>query len=401
MLQAQADHLSGDVRRMLRKEQLAALGGAGTAPVVSIYLPTHEKGREVRQDPIRMRNALATVTQRLVEAGHRRPDVDAWLAPAHALEEDQIFWRHQAKGIAVFVGPSGLFQVHKLPAEVQEQQVIGRNAYVKPLLPLLADDGHYYVLTAQADDTRLYVGTRHSLAEMHVDMERSVESVTAETDYENTRHAAPPARPRSAGPVGMPGTHNFGEDPEEQRHAQLIEHLRRVMNALEREFSGNKAPIVVVAQPNVQGHLRALAKNVELYPEGIQADPDALSEAELHERTYELVRPVFASVREKALDKFRMLAGQGDARAAVDLGQIVPAAVNGRVESLFVAEGAAAHGTYDREGNEARFEPAETPENEDLVDLAVVQTLANGGSAWVLPQDQMPRDVAACAILRF
>jgi Bacterial archaeo-eukaryotic release factor family 3 len=386
---------------MLQREQLAALAGAGTAPVVSIYLPTHEKGREVRQDPIRMRNALATVTQRLVEAGHRRPDVDAWLAPAHALEGDQIFWRHQAKGIAVFVGPNGLFQVHKLPAEVQEQQVIGRNAYVKPLLPLLADDGHYYVLTAQADDTRLYVGTRHSLAEMHVDMERSVESVTAETDYENTRHAAPPARPRSAGPVGMPGTHNFGEDPEEQRHAQLIEHLRRVMNALEREFSGNKAPLIVVAQPNVQGHLRALAKNVELYPEGIQADPDSLSEAELHERTYELVRPVFAKAREEALDKFRMLAGQGDQRAAVDLGQIVPAAVNGRVESLVVAEGAAARGRYDRERNEARFEPAETPENEDLVDLAVVQTLANGGSAWVLPQGEMPRDVPACAILRF
>jgi hypothetical protein len=31
----------------------------------------------------------------------------------------------------------------------------------------------------------------------------------------------------------------------------------------------------------------------------------------------------------------------------------------------------------------------------------VVQTIANGGAACVLPQDQMPRDVAACAVLRF
>jgi hypothetical protein len=151
----------------------------------------------------------------------------------------------------------------------------------------------------------------------------------------------------------------------------------------------------------VQGHLRALGKNVSFYPEGVQADPDSLSEAELHERTYELARPVFAEGREKALDTFRMLAGQGDQRAAVDLAAIVPAAINGRVDSLFVAEGASARGRYEPERNEVRFVEGEAPENDELVDLAVVQTIANGGAAWVLPQDQMPRDVAACAVLRF
>jgi hypothetical protein len=386
---------------MMQKEQLAALASGGTAPVVSIYLPTHEKGREVRQDPVRMRNALATVTQRLVEAGHRRPEVDEWLAPAHALAEDQLFWRHQAKGLAVFVGPGGLFQAHKLPHEVDETQRVGRHAYVRPLLPLLADDGRYFVLTAQADDARLYVASRHSLAEMRIDTEHSVASVAAETDYENTPLEAPPARPRSAGPVAIPGTHNFAEDPEELRHDEPTGHLRRLMNALEQRFSGDRAPLVIVAQANVQGNLRALAKNVTFYPEGIEANPDSLSEAELQARTYELVRPVFAEAREKALDTFRMLAGQGDQRAAVDLAAVVPAAINGRIDSLFVAEGASARGRYEPERNEVRFEQGETPENDDLIDLAVVQTIATGGSAWVLPQDQMPRHVAACAILRF
>jgi hypothetical protein len=173
------------------------------------------------------------------------------------------------------------------------------------------------------------------------------------------------------------------------------------MSALEQRLSGDKAPIVIVAQPNVQGHLRALAKNVGFYPDGLQADPDSLSEADLHARTYELVRPVFAEAREKALDTFRMLAGQGDQRAAVDLAAIVPAAVNGRVDSLFAAEGASAWGRYEPERNAVRFEQGETAENDELLDLAVVQTIANGGAAWVLPQDQMPRDVAACAVLRF
>src|SRR3954454_25328198 len=50
-----ADHLSGDKGRMIQKEQLAALASGGTTRLVSIYVPTNEKAREVRQDPIRMR----------------------------------------------------------------------------------------------------------------------------------------------------------------------------------------------------------------------------------------------------------------------------------------------------------------------------------------------------------
>jgi hypothetical protein len=280
---------------MISKEQLAALAGVEAPPVVSIYLPTHDKAREVRQDPIRMRNALAIVTEQLLGAGHRRPEVEELLKPAQALLDDEFFWRHQAQGLAVFVAPGGLFQVHKLPVEVQEEQHVGPRPHVKPLLPLLADDGRFYVLTAQVADTRLYVGTRHGLSEMDVDIPRTVAEVTAETDYENTRHAAPAARPRSAGPVGMPGTHNFGEDPEEQRKAQLDRAPAPAAQRDERRIGGGQdADRAGRAQPEMQGHLRALAKNVQVLEEGVQKDPSAMKRRGAARAAYEVVRPLFA-----------------------------------------------------------------------------------------------------------
>jgi hypothetical protein len=386
---------------MITKEELAALAGVEARPVVSIYIPTHERGREVRQDPIRMRNAIGAATGRLVAAGMRQADADELLALAHALAADEIFWRHQARGLAVFAAPGGFFQAHKLPVEVAEALHVGPRPHVKPLLPLLADDGRFYVLTAQVADARLYLGTRHGLSEMDVDIPRSVAEVTAETEYEGTQHAAPPARPRAAAPVGMPATHGFGESPEEQRKAQLVEHLRRLHNALERELAGDSTPIVVVAQPEMQGHLRALAKNVRFLEERVQKDPSAMREQEIHESAYEIVRPLFARDREHALDRFRALAGSGDARASSDLRAVVSGARFQRVDTLFLAEGAEVWGRHDAERDRIELEREATPESEDLLDYAAVHALTNGAPVWVVPREQMPADAPACATFRF
>jgi hypothetical protein len=385
---------------MLTKEQLTALAAVEAPPAVSIYLPTHEKARETRQGPIRLKNALDAVAQELVNAGHRRPDVEGLLADARQLLDDDLFWRHQNRGLAVFAAP-GLFQHHRLPIEVPETREIGRRPHVKPLLPLLADDGRFFVLASSAGDTRLYAGSRFGLGEVEADLPRSVAEVAAETDYQNMRHAAPPARPRSAGPVGMPATHNFGEDPEEQRKAQLVEHLRRVHSALERHLGGARAPIVLVAHPEVQGHLRALAAGIVFEEQGVQTDPGSLDATELHERAYEVVRPRFAKLRADARERLEALLGDGDARGGVDPAAIVSAARFGRVDTLFLAEGAALWGTHDEAGDRVRVEREPSPANEDLLDYAAVQTLLQGGHVHVLPPEEIPRGLPMAAIFRF
>jgi hypothetical protein len=385
---------------MLTREQLTALANVEAPPVVSIFLPTHEKARETRQDPIRLKNALAAVSDRLLGAGHRRPEVEQLLRGASDLLEDELFWRHQRRGLALFAAP-GLFQHHRVPIELEELQVVAARPYVKPLLPLLADDGRYHVLAASAGATRLYQGARFGLEELDLDLPGGVGEVSAETDYQNMRHAAPQARPRQGAPVGMPATHNFGESPEEQRKAQLVEHLRRVHDALEEHLGGTRAPLVLVAAPEVRGHLRALATGISFHDEDLQVDPSSLDDAELHRRTYELVQPVFARSRREALDRFAALAGSGDARAATDPATVVSAARSGRVDSLLAAAGARLWGRHDAERDRTRIEGGSSPDNEELLDLACLHTLLNGGHVHVLPAGEMPLGGPLAAILRF
>ncbi|MEK0082034.1 hypothetical protein [Benzoatithermus flavus] len=386
---------------MMTKEQLTALASVQASPAVSIYLPGHEDDRDIRQGAVRLKNALSAATDRLVEQGHRRPEVDALLAPAQALYDDEQFWRQERGSLAIFVAP-GLFQVHKVPMELPETTVVGPRPHVKPLLPLLADDGRFFVLTATAGDTQLYVASRFGLTEVEADIPRSVAEVTAETDYENTRRPAPLSQSRRGGAIGVPAPQSYGEAPEEQRKAQLIEHLRRLQNALERCLGGTQAPIVLVAQPEVEGHLKALAKGITFH-ETVQTDPDSLDRAELHRRAYELVRPKLAQRRADDLDRFKMLAGSNDPRGATDLPAIVSAARFGRVDTLLVAEGASVWGICDEEGDRVRVNRESTPDNQDLVDYAAVQTLLRGGNVHVLSSaEEMPREgCPMVAILRF
>jgi hypothetical protein len=385
---------------MMTKEQLTALASVETPPAISIYLPTHEKARETRQDPIRLKNALAAVSQRLADAGHRRPIVEDLLQGARALLDDELFWRHQRRGLAVFAAP-GLFQHHRLPIEVDELQVVASRPHVKPLLPLLADDGRYFVLAASAGGTRLYQGSRFSLEELDLPLPGGVAEVSAATDYEHTRHAAPPARPRQGSPVGMPTTQGFGDTPEEQRKTQLVQHLRRVHGALEEHLGGTQAPIVLVAAPEVRGHLRALATDIAFHEEDLPLDPGSLDDGELHGRTYALLQPTFARSRQEALDRFAALSGSGDAKASTDPATLASAARFGRVDTLLVAAGEELWGVHDPTSDRVRIERGPSPTNEDLLDYACLHTLLNGGHAYLLPVAEMPHEATVAAILRF
>jgi hypothetical protein len=57
---------------MFVRNDLDELVGCDKRPIVSIYLPTHSAGREVRQDPIRLRNLLSMAGKRLSAERHVR-----------------------------------------------------------------------------------------------------------------------------------------------------------------------------------------------------------------------------------------------------------------------------------------------------------------------------------------
>ena len=384
---------------MFLRSDLDELLACDRQPAVSIYLPTHTAGREIRQDPIRLRNLLSVAARRL-GAERRAPEVEALLEPARRLVDDDAFWRHQNQGLAVFIAPE-FHRVHKLPIEMPEEVAVGNHFSIRPLLPIVDPAGGFWVLAITAGRTRLYQGSRWSIAEAGgLDLPQGIEEISNETDYDEQYYASPTGRP-SRGPSGLSKAQSFGEAPEELRKTQLIELLRRIAAIVEPLVKRQPAPVILAAQPEIQGNFRELAPWKELLPDGIQENPEALSDDELQRKAWEQFEPITGERRADALGRLHSLVGNGDGKATTTPEDIVKAARYGRVERLFLSPGTPLWGQFIETEDRILVHGSPGGGDGDLLDYAALMTLRQGGEVTVVEAAQLPASAPAAAILRY
>ena len=386
---------------MFLRNDLDELLGCDSAPAVSIYLPTHRAGREVRQDGIRLRNLLTAATERL-GLQLRGPEIADLLEPARRLIDDESFWRYQDQGLAIFLAPD-FDRVHKLPIEVAEELVVGSRFHIRPLLPLVDPAAWFWVLTVTARRTRLHLGSRWSFDEFPVrELPQGVGEVREESVYEEAHNAAPTGRPQRGGAPGLAKAQAFGPAPDELHKDQLIELLRRVAAAVEPVVKGHPAPVILAAQPEIQGNLREFVNWKDLLPEGIQENPDAMAAEELHDKAWRLLAPRLDKDRADALGRLNALLGTADGRATTNPEEIVKAARYSRVEQLFLADGAPpVWGVFAEGQDKVDIHPEPAEGDDDLLDYAARMTLRQGGAVTRVDRAQLPANAPAAAILRY
>jgi hypothetical protein len=378
---------------MFSRSDLDELVAIDARPAVSIYLPTHIAGREIRQDPIRLKNLLSTAAERLATRW-RRPEIEDLLRSAELLVADDAFWRHQQQGLAVFLAP-GFNRTHKLPIPVQEETFLGDHFHIKPLLPLLEDAGQFWLLAISAKHTRLYRGSRWEFSEdKGIDLPQGVGKIRGMTDYEETFYGSPVGR---RGTLAHP--QSFGEAPEELRKSELLEFLHGVAAAVEPHLKGNPAPVILAAHPEIQGHFRQITGWEKIQPGGISENPDALREDELHRRAYALVEPKLAEARAAAVDRLIALLPAGKATTKPE--EIVKAARYARIDTLFLTGDDHLWGWFDEPGDRIVAHGSGAEGDIDLLDFSALMTLRQGGSVTLVAREALPPPGLSAAILRY
>lgn len=383
---------------MFSRSDLTTLVDAAPSPGVSIYLPTHVRGVETQQDPIRLKNLLGEARESLETSGLRPPDIDALLAPATALVDDYEFWQHQDRGLALFLGGEETHRF-KVPLSFEAKVVVGPAFHMTPLLPLLAADGAFQVLTITAQSVRLFDASRFSMIEDAADdFPANVAEVSGEAQYQDPAQASPMARPNT-GNLNMPNAQVLGDSPEDWRKGNTVEFVRHVASAMKRRLATQRVPVVLIADAEIQGHFQKLGDLGSLLAGVVETNPAAHDVPALHATAYDVVRPLFEAGRQQVIERMAALLGSGDALATLDAGEIVKAAHGGRVETLTLVEGAALHGRWNEATASATMGVAEV--GRDMVDAVTAQVLRQGGAVMVLTPDDMPANANAAAVLRY
>jgi hypothetical protein len=385
---------------MFTRSDLSDLSAAEAPFSVSLFLPTHVKGAEVRQGPIRLKNLIGEAAETLTGAGMRSVEAEALLAPAAALMEDYDFWQHQEHGLALFLDRDGM-RSYRVPLALNEQVVTGPRFHLKPLLPLLEADGTFRVLTLTADKVLVYSGSRFSMSpDETVDLPDSLADVAGESDYENPVQASPVARPNT-GSLNIGNAQVYGDSPPEWRKRRLVEFAEHVAAALDAATARQPLPVVLVADATLAGHVAQASSLGPLLAGVVDTNPEALDVAQLHEAAYAVMRPRLDAARGAAVERFAAWRGQNDQRAVADDAAVVQAATQGRIDTLLLRPDPTLWGHYDPDtGTVTPAAPGDST-SEDLYEKAALLTVEYGGTVHVLAEQDLPDLRYGAAVLRF
>jgi peptide chain release factor subunit 1 len=298
---------------------------------------------------------------------------------------DDEFERDGSQGLAVFAaGLDNFWRTLALPEPVRDSARVSRDFYVSPLVSLVSRGDGTIVAVVGREQGQLYrlrAGRLEEIAE-HYDEQ--------------------------------PGQHDQGgwSQGRYQRHIEKLvqEHLKGVAQELDRSKRQLRAPkIVLVCSEEMRSEFTdALSAEVRESLVGwtqaqAQAGPGAILQA---------VAPVLEAAESKdeaeVIERWREEAGR-NARATSGWEQTLEASSDARVELLLFQDGAdrpayrcpacgraaVSEGSCPLDGT--RLEPTDSG-----LDLAVHQTLANGGAVWAIRhhQDLAPVEGVG-ALLRF
>lgn len=376
--------------------QLNTLAQQTSSSSISIFLPTHRTGHETRQDPIRFKNLLREAEKQLLGSGLDSREASAFLQPAQSLLDNSNFWQYQRDGLAVFMAADD-FHYYHLPFSVEELLIISQTYYVKPVLPLFTNNGHYFILALSQNEIRLFEGTRSFVGQIDLP-EGTPESMETALRLDDPQKTLQMHTAQSGAGHGLFHGQSQGEDEQKVR---IEQYLNLVDTSLKEIFNEQQAPLVLAGVDYLLPIYRKVSEYTHIMQSGISGSPEQLRPEELQKQAWPIVEEHFRQATEKAVEQYQQLAGTD--KGSDDIDEIVTAAFNGIVDKLVLSIDAQVWGLFDQETGKVTHSSAgqSKQNNLALIDFAAMKTLQNGGTIYALSQSEMPTDSPIVAVFRF
>jgi hypothetical protein len=363
-------------------------------PCISLYLPTHRRLPQAKQDPVRFKNLMRT-TEGLLRTEYTNRDTKALLQPLEDLARDD-FWHAQMGGLALFRS-SDLLTHYRMPMRCPELAVVADSFHVRPLLHFLESNRYFYVLTLSQNRVSLYEGSPYSLCQVDLpELPKSLDETFGKDQREPVINAYD-ARPGQSGAI----YYGYGVPPEEQVKEKLAAFFRVVDLALwDNVLRDERVPLILAGVGYHHPIYRSVSRYGYLVDQPVEGNFDYITPEQLHAKVWPVAHNVLRVREEQVLDEYAARAIQG--QTIEDLSAIAQATFSRRVGYLLIAQGAHVWGLMDRASGRIvhRSAQQDTRDGDVLDDLAEA-TLAQGGEVIMLQRARMPGHSPAAAILRW
>lgn len=364
---------------------------------VSLYMPMGSNFLKAGQNRIRFKNLLREAGEHLRRLGVRSPEVKRLMEPARALLKEKLFWGEQGKGLAAYLAED-LFVTYRLPLAPPKLVVVTDRFHLKPLLPVLSGDGRFFILGLSQNAVRLFQGDRDSLEELELPpgVPHSLEEALPFEEPEKRLQFHTQTPFAAGGRAAM--FHGQGGGADEGKN-RLLRFFQQVDQGLQPFLNRKSDPLVLAGVDYLLPIFREACRYPFLVEAGVTGNPESWSPEKLRLQSWNLVEPVFLREQESARERYQV--AQQSGRASSRLQEIIPKAWDGRIEFLFVPVGVQQWGVFDPEKRTVGLHRVPRPGDDDLLDLAAVQTFLKGGTVYAVDPSEMPNRTLAAATFRY
>jgi hypothetical protein len=382
---------------MMEKEEFIELAKREADVAISIYLPTHNAGKEIneKKDLIRFKNLLQAVTADLNEKGLTNDQMDALLSPAFDLLKEEEFWLRLDKGLAVFIS-NDFFEIKKVHLEVPEEFHINSTFHLTPLVDFYFDRPYFYLLVISKHSSAVYKSDELAMERLEIEgLPQGMDDVIHFEEKSESKLFR-----MGGGSSGQKGSlHGHGSGLKDDKE-YVSQYLKEVDQTLMTELLANEnAPLLVAGVEYVAAIFKQVSHYKNVVDVVLTGNYEHTDMGELFQKSLALIQPYLQGDSKKALKNYYDQITSPLTSSMPD--KVIPAAYYKQIYDLFVEEGLHIWGTFNEAENKLIINDKKQPGDECLVNKAILKTIANGGDVHILDRDKMPNGAQIAASLRF
>lgn len=379
------------------REDLRELTRAGNGWRLSLFMPLERTGREVRQAPILLKDlrarAAAELEARGASPGAREGILGAVDEILHEAEVSVI----QGEGLAIFASEHNAFS-YLVPVKPAASATVDRRYRLDPVLPLLFEDGHFYLLALGLKDVRMFVGDRDALSE--IPLEGVSDNMREALRFEDTETFTNlHSRPGGRGNAVYHG-HGGGKGDLKEMKRDVLQFFQQIDEGVRRLMPDKSRPLLLAGVEAMLPIYREANNHPRILDVSLPAHLEKLSGlSDLHARAWTLYDREMRAERKSLLALYReRLASPWTSAGVTD---VVPLADQGRISHLFIRLGYQAWGAYEPTTGKVSVSAHFQDGDEDLLALASMQTVLGDGKVYVMEPGEMPEGADIAALCRY
>lgn len=370
--------------KKITKNDLKELATVHGLNCLSLFIPTHTKGdKDFRTaDALLLKNELKELKRKLLTRGMTEAEISDLVSPIEQLVVDTEFWSHQSGGLALFISDN-VFRKFELPLQFEPGHYVSTGFYILPLFAAIAPLDEFFLLTLETDEVRLYKGSFEDLQKVDASefTPSGIEEVIG-TDYEQRSLQFKSQQPGNGYSV------YYGHGTDDDNKTEIKKYLREVVKGIEKLLKDNKAPMVVAGPDELFSMYREVNTFSHLYERHISCKPKLMDLSFLHNKALDVLEPYYNKTRTDKTEAFRQLSGTPKTSNNID--EIVPAAIHGKIDTLFLLKNKDNFGLYDAQSDKVEYKEDAGMVEVSLFNLVAKEAFLHGANVYLVEREEMP-----------